>query len=162
MKKPKRTTRKVLLQLNIRRWTWLHSLSILIFISLASGFASLLYFSYQDYVHPRNIYGDWIEIGSPPYKTDTLTLNGQGVLKNGRLVATQFKFDGKRVLIETGRGTTIYQISGTISSPQLKRIQPLTPSQRLIKKGFEHTIKTETVGFSQQRRSALSDHFSNK
>lgn len=136
--------------------------AIVLFITLTLGFSSLLYFSYQDYVHPKHVYGQWIEIGAPPYQTEILTLNAQGVFRNGRLIATQFEFDGKRITVSTGGGTSIYQLAGTFSSPQLRRLQPNSPTQRFVKEGYEDTIDMEGGGSAKNRRSALSDHFGNK
>lgn len=136
------------------------TLAVVVFTILTLGFGGLIYFSYQDYVDPKHVYGSWIEIGAPPYKTEVLTLNEQGVFRNDRLVATQFEFDGEQILIKTGQGTAIYQIAGTFSSPQLRRIQPNSPTQRFIKQGFEETIDMSGEGSTKNRRSALSNHFS--
>ncbi|MGD8118976.1 DUF2850 domain-containing protein [Vibrio sp. TRT 29B02] len=133
-----------------------------IFVLLALGFSSLLYFSYQDYVHPKHVYGRWIEVGAPPYQTEVLTLNAQGVFRNDRLIATQFDFDGKRITVSTGGGTSIYQVAGTFNSPQLRRLQPNSPTQRFVKEGYENTIDMDGGGSAKNRRSALSDHFSEK
>jgi len=138
------------------------TVAISIFVLLAIGFGSLLYFSYQDYVHPKHVYGRWIEVGAPPYQTEVLELNANGVFRNERLIATHFEFDGKQVFIETGRGASIYQIAGTFDSPQLRRLQPNSPTQRFIKEGFEETIDMEGGGSAKNRRSALADHFGNK
>lgn len=138
------------------------TVAISVFVLLAIGFGSLLYFSYQDYIHPKHVYGRWIEVGAPPYQTEVLELNANGVFRNERLVATHFEFDGKQVFIETGRGTSIYQIAGTFDSPQLRRLQPNSPTQRFIKEGFEETIDMEGGGSAKNRRSALADHFSEK
>lgn len=136
--------------------------AIIIFVLLTLGFSSLLYFSYQDYIHPKHVYGNWIEVGAPPYQTEILTLNAQGVYRNNRLIATQFEFDGKRITVSTGRGKSIYQVAGTFNSPQLRRLEPNSPTQRFIKQGFENTIDMEGGGSAKNRRSALSDHFGDK
>ncbi|KJY82908.1 hypothetical protein TW81_11945 [Vibrio galatheae] len=135
---------------------------IIIFVTLAVAFSSLLYFSYQDYVHPKHVYGRWIEVGAPPYRTEVLTLNSRGVYRNDRLIATQFEFDGKRITINTGGGRSIYQVAGTFDSPQLKRLEPNSPTQRFIKEGFEDTIDMQGGGAAKNRRAALSDHFGNQ
>ncbi len=129
---------------------------------LSIGFASLIYVSYQDYVHPRHVYGSWIEIGAPSYDTDKLTLNEQGVFRNARLISTSFDFDGKEIFIETGQGVTIYRLAGTPNSPQLRRVQPNSPTQRMIKEGYENTVDMEGGGPAKNRRAALSEHFNNK
>uniref|UniRef100_UPI001C04EBC7 DUF2850 domain-containing protein n=1 Tax=Vibrio anguillarum TaxID=55601 RepID=UPI001C04EBC7 len=73
--------------------------------------------------------GSWIEIGTPSYSTEVLTLNSNGVFRNNRLVSTQFEYDGDKIVINTGSGVTIYQLAGTTNSPQLKRIEPVMPLQ---------------------------------
>lgn len=128
-------------------------------LGLASYFAYQLYFQYQDYVAPENVYGEWIEIGAPPYSTEHLILSEQGFFRNNRLVATQYQFDGKRISVETGNGLTIYEVAGNPSSPQLKRLQPASPVQRFVKKGYEDTITDSAIGGAQNRRAALSEHF---
>lgn len=135
---------------------------VFIFVTLAIAFSALLYFSYQDYIHPKHVYGRWIEIGAPPYQTEVLTLNSRGVYRNDRLIATQFDFDGKRITVETGGGDSIYQLAGTFKSPQLRRLEPNSPTQRFIKEGYENTIDMEGGGSAKNRRAALSDHFGNK
>ncbi|WP_394143231.1 DUF2850 domain-containing protein [Vibrio atypicus] len=137
-------------------------LFVAIFLSLAAGFSSLLLFSYQDYVHPKHVYGTWVEVGAPPYSTELLTLNAQGVFRNHRLIATSFEFDGKKIFVTTGQGTTIYQIAGTFNSPQLRRLEPNSPIQRFIKEGYESTVDMEGGGGAKQRRAALTEHFGNK
>lgn len=134
----------------------------MIFMLLAAGFSTLLYVSYQDYIHPKHVYGRWIEVGAPPYQTEVLALSAQGVFRNNRLIATNFEFDGKRITVETGRGVSIYQVAGTFNSPQLRRLQPNSPTQRFIKEGYEDTIDMSGGGSAKHRRSALSDHFGNK
>lgn len=127
--------------------------------SLAAAFAALILFSYRDFVDPKHVYGSWIEIGTPEYQTEILTLNDQGVFRNGRMVSTQFEFDGKTVEIKTGRGVSVYQLAGTPRSPQLKRLDPRLPIQRFVKEGFEDTI-SDSLGGGKARRAALSEHFS--
>lgn len=123
---------------------------------LALIFAILIYFSYQDYVHPKHVYGSWIEIGTPNHLTEVLTFNEQGVFRNERLISTQFAFDGRSIEVTTGGGVAIYQLSGTQQSPQLRRVEPLIPHQRFIREGYEHTVSTDPTP---TRRTAVSEHF---
>ena len=135
---------------------------IAIFFSLALGFSSLIYFSYQDYVDPKHVHGTWVEIGTPPYNTETLTFNESGVFRNHRLITTNFEFDGEKIFVTTGSGRAIYQIAGTFNSPQLRRLEPTIPVQRFIKEGYEDTVDMEGGGGAKQRRAALTEHFGNK
>lgn len=143
-----------------KKWV-LKSLFWIVLFTIAAGFATLLLVSYQEYTSPKNVYGSWIEIGTPSYSTEVLTLNTNGVFRNNRLVSTQFEYDGEQIVINTGIGVTIYQLTGTTNSPQLKRIKPAMPLQRFIKQGYESTVEiNENNDPSKNRRSALSDHFS--
>lgn len=134
----------------------LFSCSLLGFISYQ------LYASYVDYIDPNKIYGEWIEIGAPPYQTELLNFTPDGVFRNHRLIATQFEFDGKRITLNTGLGITAYQVSGSHLSPQLRRVKPALPEQRFVSKGFEHTVQGSETGAASKRRAALSDHFGGK
>lgn len=130
------------------------------FVALAISFSLILYFSYKDYVRPSNVYGTWIEIGAPPYNTERLKFSEHGVYRNGRLIATHFEFDGSTIEVKTGRGVSIYEISGTHESPQLRRLVPNSPTQRLVKSGYEDTVNIEGGGPAKNRRAALQEHFS--
>ncbi|PFG58616.1 uncharacterized protein DUF2850 [Vibrio sp. ES.051] len=127
--------------------------------SLLAFLSYQIHLSYQDYSDPGKVYGEWIEIGAPPYQTERLTFSADGVYRNHRLITTEFEFDGKVITLHTGLGKTAYQISGSHLSPQLRRITPLVPDQRFIRKGFEHTVQGSETGVASQRRAALSDHF---
>ncbi len=129
---------------------------------LGFSFASLTYYSYQEYVHPRHVYGSWIEIGTPSYDTDILTLTEGGVFRNKRLITTTFEFDGKKINLKTGQGEFVYQLAGTPNSPQLKRVHPDGPVKRFIKQGYEHTVDSGSAGAGKNRRAALSEHFNSK
>ncbi|KJR25470.1 hypothetical protein UF06_16415 [Vibrio sp. S234-5] len=131
----------------------------LFFLALVTYFSYRIYIEYQKYINPANVYGDWIEIGAPPYQTEILTLSETGVYRNNRLIATSYQFNGKRITIETGIGLTVYQLTGNDNSPQLRRIVPDSPSQRLVKKGYEDTILQSVDGAAQDRRQALREHF---
>ncbi|MBE4580891.1 hypothetical protein BOO34_06060 [Vibrio navarrensis] len=131
----------------------------LFFLALVTYFSYRIYIEYQKYIDPSNVYGDWIEIGAPPYQTEILTLSDKGVYRNNRLIATSYQFNGKRITIETGIGLTVYQLAGNANSPQLRRIVPDSPTQRLVKKGFEHTVLPSSGGAAQERRQALREHF---
>ncbi len=124
--------------------------------ALACG--ALIFFGYQSYTSPKQVYGSWIEINAPGYHTEILTLNDQGVFRNHRLVSTNFDYDGKKIEIQTGKGVSIYALAGTENSPQLKRIKPSSPAQRFIKKGYESTVSDDGQS-SNLRRNALSEHF---
>lgn len=144
------------------RFTVVKFVIIAVFGFLALGFSSLIYFSYQDYVNPKHVYGTWVEIGTPAYNTETLTFDANGVFRNHRLISTTFEFDGEKIHLTTGSGSAIYQIAGTFDSPQLRRLEPAIPVQRFVKKGYEDTVDMEGGGGAKQRRAALTEHFGSK
>ncbi len=129
-------------------------------VGLLTFFSYQIHLSYQDHIDPKKVYGEWIEIGAPPYQTERLTFTEDGVYRNHRLITTEFEFDGKVITLNTGLGKTAYQISGSHLSPQIRRIEPLIPDQRFIRKGFEHTVRGSETGAASKRRAALSEHFS--
>ncbi|MEI8633304.1 DUF2850 domain-containing protein [Vibrio sp. PP-XX7] len=98
----------------------------------------LIYKGYQEYVNPKQIYGNWFEIKVMPDRREVIKFTDKGVYRNSHLVTTKFKYDGKTIRFKAGgEMETIYQLSGTVNSPQLKRIQPDKPVQTLIKKGMK-------------------------
>lgn len=133
------------------------------FILLASVSVSaisyLSYVGYQKHIDPSNVHGDWIEIGAPPYSTDTLTFSNSGVSRNRRLISTSYEFDGSKIRFSTGSGMTVYKLSGSTRSPQLRRLYPESPAQSFVKEGYEDTVTSFGGGGMQKRRASLAEHF---
>ena len=102
---------------------------------------TLLYFSYQNYVNPKNVYGTWIELNVLESSQEVLRFSKKGVFRNDHLVTTTFNYDGKKIKFSTGQGETIYKISGTKKTPQLKRIKPSKPAQILIREEDAEKVK---------------------
>jgi hypothetical protein len=127
------------------------SLSIVCLIIFCS---SLFYSSYQNYIDPEKVYGTWLEMGVPDHRREVLVLNQDGVFKNDHLISTTFEFDGTRIYITTGIGITIYQITGTISEPQLKRISPANLSIQEFAR--PETIKARETSIITPPREPLS------
>ncbi|MCA2014944.1 DUF2850 domain-containing protein [Vibrio tritonius] len=118
------------------------------------------YDAYKAYINPSNVYGKWIEVGTPTYQTDILRLSEKGVYRNNHLISTTFEFNGSTVSISTGDGVTKYELTGGETAPQLKRVKPSLPSQTLVKHGYEHKVEaTAASNGSQDRRLMLSEHF---
>lgn len=130
----------------------------LLFVLIILAITILALLSYRNYTHPKHVYGSWFEIGTPSHLTEVLTFNEQGVFRNERLISTQFEFDGQRIKVTTGGGTSTYLLSGTRHSPQLRRVEPLVPHQQFIREGYEHTVATNDNPIP-TRRSAVSEHF---
>mgnify|MGYP001329869482 CR=1 FL=1 len=140
----------------------LHIVFLCCMLGVLGGFSVLVYSSYQDYIAPNNVYGRWLEVGTPSYDRSSIEFNQEGVFRNQRMVATQFEFDGQQIHVTTGSGVSIYQLTIAKNTPQLKRIQPNSPTQRFVKQGYEHTIDMEGGGIAKRRRAALAQHFNEK
>ncbi|SHO57002.1 DUF2850 domain-containing protein [Vibrio quintilis] len=109
-----------------------------VLLLVLSGF--LIYKGYEDYTNPKLVYGNWLEIKVLGDRRDVIRFDKQGVYRNNHLITTKFEYDGKTIRFKTGGSETIYQLSGTENSPQLKRVEPSRPIQTLIKEGYEHTL----------------------
>lgn len=101
---------------------------------------TMLYKSYQKHIDPQAIYGNWVEIQVLHDRHEVLTISKNSILRNSRLVTTQFKFDGSEISFHTGEGNFRYKWNGSEQSPQLIRIEPEKPIQTLIKQGYEYTL----------------------
>ncbi len=120
----------------------IHLKLVLILVSLVMLVISgtMLYYSHLESTNPQMIYGDWIETQVLSDRNEVLTLSEHSVLRNDRLVATSFTFDGSEIHFSTGDGQYRYRWNGSITSPQLIRLEPAKPTQTLIKRGYEQTL----------------------
>lgn len=105
-------------------------------ILLACG-GYLTYQAYLEYTDPKAVYGKWEETQVMYDRKVVINFTKQGVYQNGHLLTTRFKFDGDSITFKTGKGTVIYEISGTADTPVLKRVQPASPNQILIRQGMQ-------------------------
>ncbi|GEM75284.1 DUF2850 domain-containing protein [Vibrio sagamiensis] len=114
---------------------------VVIFSLVVSVILKIIIDSYYRFVAPDNVYGQWVEIDAPSFQSEKLTLGQNGVFRNGRLIATQFDFDGEFVTINHSIGESIYKLAGTYVSPQLHRVHPPLPQQRFILKKLQDVKK---------------------
>lgn len=134
--------------------------AMLVVLCLCIGAISVIaHLNYQDSINPKHVYGTWLETGTPSYNSASIKFTDHGVYRNQRMISTQFDFDGKKIHVTTGSGVYIYQLSQANKIPQLRRIQPNSPTQRFVKKGYEHLIDKEDGGIAKRRRAALAEHF---
>lgn len=138
---------------------WLKSNIWCIFIIVLLGIA--LFFSSRAIMtnhlqqnNPERIYGDWVELNAPPFQTQTITFNTEGVFRNYRFIATQFIFNGQTVSFTTGGGQATYRLSKETSSPRLVRISPLPAGEIYLKKGAQ--LDSERNQSQQKRRALIS------
>lgn len=109
--------------------------------SLLAGY--VIFFNYNASIDPKNIYGNWVELHVLDTRQVTIEFSKQGVSKNSHLVSTDFSYNGRRIEFVTGEGETIYRITGTQKTPQLKRIQPEKPPQILVREEDEHLFQEQ-------------------
>ncbi|GAB2666984.1 DUF2850 domain-containing protein [Vibrio panuliri] len=63
----------------------------------------LLNVKYQQATHPESlIYGSWVEQDVAPYRADRIVISQHGVAIDGRVVATDFQFDGEFLTFHQG------------------------------------------------------------
>jgi hypothetical protein len=116
--------------------------------------------SYNQYIDPIRIYGDWSEIGAPSWSTEEFTLSSEGVMKESRFIASTFEFDGSMVSFFTGGELYQYEVYGS-DNERLKRVSGGGHVASFIKHGYEHTLpKQDNIGPA--RRVSLAEHFQSK
>ncbi|AIW18009.1 DUF2850 domain-containing protein [Vibrio coralliilyticus] len=81
-------------------------------LAVAAIFVSkALYDRYQDIKHPNSmVYGTWVEQGVAPYSADSFVLNETGVVIDGGVVNTRYRFNGSYVEFQVGEEKRRYQI----------------------------------------------------
>lgn len=118
----------------------------------------LAYVSYQYYINPQRVYGEWIEIGMPSYDTENFIISESGVMAENRYITTSFTFDGETVRFYSGDMLYEYHIYGR-NDERLRRVRGGEYPALFVKKGYEHTIlKPEEVGPS-RRMINMAEYF---
>ena len=69
------------------------------------------------------LYGRWVEQGVPSYAQDSFTISAGGIYTHGRLINTQFEFNGSQLTYTHGETTYVYQVEDD-EGAQLLRIKP--------------------------------------
>jgi len=69
------------------------------------------------------LYGNWVELGVPSYAQDSFTINSGGIYTHGRLINTQYDFDGSTLRYQHGDTEYVYRLEDDNGS-QLLRIKP--------------------------------------
>lgn len=110
-------------------------------ISFLAGYG--IFSSYNASVDPKNIYGNWVELHVLDSRQVIINFNEQGVYRNSHLISTSFIYNGRIIQFSTGDGETTYRITGTQNTPQLKRVQPETPPQILVREEDEHLFEEQ-------------------
>lgn len=85
---------------------------VAVVLAVASIFVSkALYDRYQDIKHPNSmVYGTWVEQGVAPYSADSFVLNETGVVIDGGVVNTRYRFNGSYVEFQVGEQKRRYQM----------------------------------------------------
>ena len=69
------------------------------------------------------LYGRWVEQGVPSYAQDSFTISAGGIYTHGRLINTQFEFNGSQLTYTHGETTYVYKVEDD-KGTQLLRIKP--------------------------------------
>ncbi|EHN70809.1 MULTISPECIES: DUF2850 domain-containing protein [Aliivibrio] len=69
------------------------------------------------------LYGNWVELGVPSYAQDSFTISSAGIYTHGRLINTQYDFDGTILSYMHGDTEYVYQVEDE-DGEQLLRIKP--------------------------------------
>lgn len=132
------------------------------YLTLASMIAVIIgaslgsYFLYLSYIDPKKIHGDWVEVGSPQYKTDIITFSEHGVSINQRIVSTRYEFDGINIRFSTGKGKFLYKKQIGSFPSKLKKVFPKNPTQHFIKREKGQSINNSAHQPIKNKKS-LSD-----
>ncbi len=79
----------------------------LVVVSMFSGLSERIS---QAFNPNSSVYGVWIEQNVAPYAAEKIILNKHGVTVKGRVVATQFRFDGSELSYQFGNQTLRYKM----------------------------------------------------
>lgn len=140
-----------------RMYIWL---TLVLLVSL--GIGRVAYVSYQEYIDPQRVYGEWIETAAPEYDTDIFTISEQGVVVDSRYIATSIEFDGDIVAFWSGNTQYEYQLFGEFDQ-KLRRVAGEGHPAIFVKKGYEHTVPdADSAGPARRRRVSLAEHFKSK
>lgn len=140
-----------------RLYIWL---TLVLLVSL--GIGRVTYISYQEYIDPQRVYGEWIETAAPEYDTDVFTISEQGVVADSRYIATSIEFDGDIVAFRSGNIQYEYQLFGEFDQ-KLRRVAGKGHAAVFVKKGYEHTVPdADSAGPARRRRVSLAEHFKSK
>jgi len=88
-----------------------------------------------------NINDTWVEQGVAPYTADRFELRPEGVFVDGRLVNTQYEWDGSTLTYRLGDDMYIY----TYLSDQLVRQQPAHYISSFSRKGSREALREVIV-----------------
>jgi hypothetical protein len=135
---------------------------LMLVLLFSLGVGRVAYMSYQEYIDPQRVYGEWIETSAPEYDVDIFIISEQGVMINSRYIATSIRFDGDVVAFWFGDTQYEYQLFGEFDE-KLRRVAGEGHSALFVKKGYEHTIpQDDSAGPARRRRVSLAEHFKAK
>ncbi|PWI35203.1 hypothetical protein DI392_02750 [Vibrio albus] len=86
---------------------------------------SVLHGRYQeDRTNAKHIYGEWVEQGVPDYARDSFTVAEEGIYIEGRIIDTNYHFDGKS-LTYTYQGKEYQYLVKDSKTTVMRRVAPL-------------------------------------
>ncbi len=111
-----------------RRDVSYYIITTLLIGSISIGAGVTLYYIVGDYLtHQKEvrkkIYGHWVEQNVAPYLSDTYTIKPDGIYRDGRVLTTDFRFNGSELIFTSGGVEHEFVITSE-SFHQMKRIRP--------------------------------------
>lgn len=96
----------------------------LVMMGITAGIIAAMYQSGMFATMPASqLYGRWVEQGVPTYAQDSFTINSAGIYSNGRLINTQYAFDGTTLRYVYGEAEYVYQVED-VEGNKLLRLKP--------------------------------------
>ena len=87
----------------------------------------------------KKVFGVWVEQDVASYSAHEISIGKGGISINGRLVATQFRFDGDVLIYQTGEGEFKYRMLDEENTEMmLVSDEPYNPKYRLLEKHKNH------------------------
>lgn len=79
-------------------------------VGVALVYGSLFQHVRDHFVDREAIYGTWVEHNVASYAAEKIEVGQNGIVKNGKLVSSQFDFDGDVLTYQTGKTTYHYRM----------------------------------------------------
>ena len=137
-------------------WNQYIWLVMILLTAIVIGHAA--YISYLYHINPERVYGEWIELGMPPYDTENFTISEKGIIVENRYISTFFEFNGEKIYYYSGDEFYELQLYGRYDE-RLRRISGGEYQAIFVKKEYYHTIlHPEDVGPG-RRFIDMAEHF---
>ena len=85
-----------------KRFRTIALLSVIAVGILGAATTAMIKSGYFSPPPPSDIYGTWVEQGVPKYAADMFIVSKEGIRTEGRLISTDFEFDGHELTYQQG------------------------------------------------------------